>query len=1204
MPETSGLEVVLVGSGWVPLDAYLTGLRSAAAGVVRVSVGGERQVSGTGWLITGSLVVVPAFVLRPALDEVVHCLVPNVDEPVTARVEFLPADQARTSGPAGVQPALLRLVRDIPDTALSLHLASPQLGEQLLMLHYPMGIGQLQVGHGRLLEVGQAHGIAHDAASEPGSAGGALLSAVTLGILGMHWGNDGTRGQAMPLAELLDQLVDAPAWSEIAALNRLGALGPQSRSFSSPEPDISPERAATSAGVPAALLRAALTWTIDPDSLEQSERDMLRPLVADPDADRWSLPSDERRALIEAAGSSEALRSVYRPVPTPGPADRTLQRIITGSALDLGQVPDDELPYCLPVINLLSTVVADLPEPAQVHRELERRRIRSRLRPVATERLWGRGEELSTLGRWYRLHDPPPMLVTGIGGMGKSALIARFVLDLPDTTIVLWLDFDRADLAPDNAVSVLSALVEQVAAQLDGLVAPTLDAAGWPDVARWLGATLGQTPAVLVLDGFEVAQHVERHDELWPVLDAVVAGAEGTRVIVSGRAPVPGLVIGGRSAEQLPLRRLSAPASRRWLVDRGVRSADILEPVLGITDGVPLLLKLALRLIDSGDDVTSLPQSLRRELVEGYLYQRILDRVMDARLRPLAHDALLLRRIDAELIRAVLPDRIPDDLDPEEAVRRLTRELAVVEAVDEPIQAGAGPAASGALRLRPEVRLATLRLLETEDWQATREMDRRVAEWYLRQRDATSDPEDRIDSAAEAVYHFVRAGDIHRAEVAWLPGVSAQLQGTEREVPTRFSPARRWLAGRLRGAAGPMPVHSTTASWEMAAADRIRQALARGLDRTIPGILDERLERSPGSPLLVYDAWQARERGDYGRALALLRAAAERPGATAWDTRVVLARTAALSGDLLLADRALRPQDSSVVPENSDQAAAAVAARIRLGVDIWSEVRALMSVDDLRDSVIPLDPHELARAARSLLAPWDLAVQPVRRLTPDAHIALPPAPTTPATAERFASELDQLRRRLIPTEPHVLVADPEPVQLLSSNEVVDGWSWAQRLTQLSALRWRAACNPEFFSYVDIRRRSMSSRLDQLQLSIFATLGALYPENIRYGDGFSLIDLLQSVVKRSSPSMVDREARPRVEFGRSLLERLAASESTINPDLIGILDELAAGLHLPWGALPGSGWRDGSNTLVLLLLGPDPLDQLERRVLGRPETDAL
>lgn len=47
------------------------------------------------------------------------------------------------------------------------------------------------------------------------------------------------------------------------------------------------------------------------------------------------------------------------------------------------------------------------------------------------------------------------MLITGIGGVGKSALVARFQAQLPENQLLLWLDFDRADLAPDDAVSVL-----------------------------------------------------------------------------------------------------------------------------------------------------------------------------------------------------------------------------------------------------------------------------------------------------------------------------------------------------------------------------------------------------------------------------------------------------------------------------------------------------------------------------------------------------------------------------------------------------------------------------------------------------------------------------------------------------------------------------------------------------------------------------
>ena len=50
------------------------------------------------------------------------------------------------------------------------------------------------------------------------------------------------------------------------------------------------------------------------------------------------------------------------------------------------------------------------------------------------------------------------------------------------------------------------------------------------------------------------------------------------------------------------------------------------------------------------DLCATIPEDLPRALIDGYLYQRILDRVVDHRLRPLAKDALVLRRLSVPLI--------------------------------------------------------------------------------------------------------------------------------------------------------------------------------------------------------------------------------------------------------------------------------------------------------------------------------------------------------------------------------------------------------------------------------------------------------------------------------------------------------------------------------------------------------------------------
>ena len=72
-----------------------------------------------------------------------------------------------------------------------------------------------------------------------------------------------------------------------------------------------------------------------------------------------------------------------------------------------------------------------------------------------------------------------------------------------------------------------------------------------------------------------------------------------------------------------------------------------------------LVLKLAVRLIEAGGEVRQLPEELPKTLIEGFLYQQILDRLIDPLLKPVARDALVLRSVTAEMIPDVLGDSVP-----------------------------------------------------------------------------------------------------------------------------------------------------------------------------------------------------------------------------------------------------------------------------------------------------------------------------------------------------------------------------------------------------------------------------------------------------------------------------------------------------------------------------------------------------------------
>ncbi|HEY0081490.1 MAG TPA: trypsin-like peptidase domain-containing protein, partial [Pyrinomonadaceae bacterium] len=956
-------------------DAFAEGLRRASRGVLRVVIESGTTGSGpslthsTGWLITDDLLVLPnysASAYGESSEQRYYCTLSR--KPKSAIEATLVSGGAYE--PHGARPALLRLSRALPRRALSLEVKNIEPGEPVVVLQYPGGEPKLQFSIGRLTETVDAW-VRYDANTVAGSGGSPVIGANTWMLVGMHVGasHQGGFNEGLSLASLLDSLRQSAAWDEIARHHRLVDVKAArqtlwSRAKSALEAVQADATAAiadsAAAMADSAAVAAALQWNFDPDLLDSDEREKLRPLVSDPSAPLWALETKERQRLIRSAGSLKALRKVRRdplnwlnhalrfvledePEREDKKQDelgqRVIDRILKGPPYSLEMAKDTELPYWLQAVRWFADVEPKLPTPAEVNRTLERRRVRSRLLIVAGPDFTGRARELARMRKWYENSQAGPLVISGIGGIGKSSLVAQFASSLTADTILLWLDFDRADLAPDDAESVLTLLSDQMAVQLGGFTAPDASEDGWAKAADALGAALDRQPApshappLLVLDGFEVAQHAKEHHKIWEVLERILVQAHALRVVVSGRAAVHSLTLCGRPAESLRLQGMAGPDAKSWLRERGITDDKVLSRVVKISNGVPLVLKLAVHWVNAGGKVGELPDELPKTLVEGFLYQRILDRVIDPRLKPIARDALVLRRLTPEMLSVVLHDTIPEGLDAAEVFSLLTREMGLVEtdaAGASAVMLGGVP---GVLSLRPEVRSATLRLLEMKDAGRVREIDRRAADWYAAQNLSEA------ANAAELIYHRLRLGDLTGAQDVWRDDCAALLRFAVEELPESAVSARAWLGARTSGVSA-QPDNLET--WEKEAIIRIHSAIGRGLLSAVPEVLGERSERSASSPLVLYDAWMRWRAKDFKGAREVLQAAGEADSTVGRDRAVLGALLAAHDKDLPAAERLLAGIESAEHWLDNSQGAlealAVRAARVRLTVDLPSEL--------------------------------------------------------------------------------------------------------------------------------------------------------------------------------------------------------------------------------------------------------------------------
>ncbi|MEV4513309.1 trypsin-like peptidase domain-containing protein [Dactylosporangium sp. NPDC049525] len=1121
---------------YVPVADLTAALDRAADGVVLVVIETEASVvSGTGWLITDDLVVTtedlvghrgPRSARRGAGVQVL-CRVGTETTP--ADVVYSPA----APFPSWSDVALLRLRRSIPGRSLPLAGRGLVPGEPVFLVHLPRGKWEPQVSFGRL-DAAEAPVLVHDAEIGPGSVGAPLFS-MRGDVVGMTIDPAGQRVAGVTVGGLLEVLQDAPGWNEIVEHHHLVDWAAFRTRL---------ETAGTAAVPTGGLLWCAVRWSIDPADLADDARDAVRPLVNDPAADRWVMRAADRQRILAGAGSLDTLRAARGTDTVDDPRQQAVDRILAGPPFAVDELTEEALPLWLQAVRWFAGTVPGLPTAATVNRLLERRRLRGRLAALTRPHFWGRQAELRTLATWYGQDEPPPMTLTGIGGIGKSCLAARFAGDLPGEPVLLWLDFDRADLAPDDAGSVLTALAEQLSVQVDVDLDPGVDGAG--PRAGVFGAelhrtTAGAPPPLLVLDGFEIAQHAERHGEVWRLVDLVLARVPRLRVLIVGRAPVHALTLGGRPAERIALEGLDDAVATEWLRRHDVTDADVLARVLRIAHGVPLVLQLAQRLIANGGSVDDLP----KHLVEGFLYRRILDRVVDPDLQPIARDALVLRRVTPDIIADVLPDSRPAGVDAAAVFRRLAQELALVtpDGQDVPdLLLESGP---DVLRLRPEVRVATLALLARDNADRVREIDTRAAEWYSRQ-----PPTD--VTVAELVYHRLRLDDVAGAAAVWRDAVAPLLQHAADDLRPA---ARAWLSNRLNGPAG---TSANLAAWERNAAARIRDVLSRGLVRLVPDILAEHEERGPQSTLVLYDAWSRWAAGDIEAARSMLAAAPKADGPVGRNRTILAALMAREIGRRASVDALLATVASDTDWQDSQDpelmTLAVWAARVRLAVDLPMELSLLRSARDDPGARAGLDS---LRQGRVVLPALDAAAQRNTGIFRDQKPL-----TIPLNDGELQPFADAIAMRLHPSAEQVTLRE-----WLAQTKRVDVWQTSEWSVTLMLLHWRRlALVTDSTALGRVCARALrEDPPTRLAISVVATLFALRGNDFRYVEERGTVALDDIVEHFGVLNGGAFDAIPQTAFAEELAEE-------------GNLGTAAAALYLT---------------------GPDPLEELLSVVAGLP-----
>lgn len=644
----------------------------------------------------------------------------------------------------------------------------------------------------------------------------------------------------------------------------------------------------------------------------------------------WSLALPTRRAALARLGTRAQMKIAR--AANPGLRDLTLQkvldRMIDGEAFDLDTLSRDELAALAIISEWMEGILTDLPDKNGLSRALALADILAPLRRLADTSFVGRESQLQRLAAYVSSPGAlPPLFVFGTGGVGKSSLLARFVLrDLvPQGQPIAYLDIDRPTIQPDKPLTLLVDAVGQFAPQVglsplevDPMVKEMTFALRRQEGGRHLESIAnddwvfnlfansllprlaGRMP-VMVIDTIEEAQFLgsEVVDRLMQFAFDLVAKVPVMRIVLVGRVLPDGYVAlakeGGPTTtfvdvddwmrdERRPERPINLEvlddASGRELLARELHLLGVLPltdneltEVIGIVSSNPMCLKLGARVLrDEGvaslrADRAKFFAKLKAEKIQGLLYGRILRHLHGKR----SSGDEDVRRVayPGLVVRRLTPEVIRDVL---AGPCKLTLtpaydEYAIIRALSREAALMERDPEDNSLRHRADVRRVMLQdLIDHVDTTVVSQINLNAVKHYS----GNSEPVSR----AEEIYHRMRSGDPpEELEPLWMEAAGPRLKGAIGEVSGR---QRLWLASKLHvtldAAARDSADHE---AWEEQTARLVDRCLrSQEADKALKA-LHERTMRAPRSRLYALEAEAYRFLGQFDEALTVGRRGVE-----------------------------------------------------------------------------------------------------------------------------------------------------------------------------------------------------------------------------------------------------------------------------------------------------------------------------------------
>jgi len=568
-----------------------------------------------------------------------------------------------------------------------------------------------------------------------------------------------------------------------------------------------------------------------------------------PTAFEWRMSDDVRKAGLRILASQGLLREALsvNPGRTKSIYQAVFEQYIVGGAPPLNLQSIEQLQASLQAVRLLAGVLPNLPEERDIAALVRKQTFLQQFRLLADAHFFGRTDELRKLEEFVDARPvsglrhmrrsvyefvsrnlgmdsfvkAPPLLIKGPGGIGKSSLLAKFLIQHADSgakdgLVFAYIDFDRAGIWPDEPLTVLAELAGQFANQagqycehllqlqtdINEALSRSADYSVEYDSSESLGsASVAQqrqkhylsrfadlserafvrgrrTTMLLVFDSFEeVTQRGESHViTLFGFLNEIQLAMPRLRSVLSGRGALR------LQVDHIPLelRPIKGNTTMEILRSYDIADPDILECIVERVSGHPLSIRLAAQLVVMSERDATLDPSLAtwkerffskldERLDEGIIFRRIIAHIDDPELRKLVSPGFVLRLITPELILYVLKEPCGLKVDSIVDARNLFLRLAQYNSL-------VSQRSSWRLKHRADVRGMILEGLLRTDPDLCRQIWQRGAVHFSHQLD--------VSNRAEEMYCRLMLSDSpDEMNQSWMPGMENLLSSSQDELP-------------------------------------------------------------------------------------------------------------------------------------------------------------------------------------------------------------------------------------------------------------------------------------------------------------------------------------------------------------------------------------------------------------------------------------